>query len=345
LKGHGKPQHGTCTETNEVELLTLPVGGADVTSNLAHREFSLITVWGFPFEPSGAKIDANPLVKAASGPLSRAYGLVKRYDRAVEQLVGKALPFVHHLPSLARFGIEFGAGFLLGQGYLGVIKIGSSALKAFFAAAKFAPQLAAALTAGAEIAERTHQLKSLQEIISYVSGLADKGEYPVMGAVIRGRFLTSGYGKYGDPAKPSYVPLDSQLALSVKTTKFPTITVQVSRRAENNVDPNNPVTNGPLRWSGNSKPLDIFNKLSSNPAGVLTDAASFPYSIGLHGVHEVHANTAQTPALTKAVEDRAEEGTDFNAEAGEAALPDCSPFSNFPDTGTAICYKFNDGRP
>jgi hypothetical protein len=136
------------------------------------------------------------------------------------------------------------------------------------------------------------------------------------------------------------------LGLSVKTTKFPTISVKVSREAEANLDPNNPVTNGQLPWASMASPqLDIFNRLSSNPAYLLTNSAATHYADGVHGIHEIHADTSQTPALTAAVEKHAEEETEFEAEASEAALPGCGAFTGIPEFGTSMCFKFNDGKP
>lgn len=341
MKIHGSVKHGSCPETNEVPVLTLPVGGADVPSSLSPREFSLITVWGFPFEPTGVRVDPSTLVERGKNVLRTLYYPLKLYDKAIEKLVG-LLPFYHSLNKFGRFAVEFGASYLLGTKFVKAVGAAPAVATKFFEGAKYLPQVIAGLEAAETLSHRGHSINSLREFLGFVSGLAAEGEYPVMGAVIRGRFLVSGYAGEGNLK----VPLDSMLGVSVKTTNFPTISVKVSRAAEANLDPNNKVTTGLLPWgSMASSQLDIFNKLTSNPSYLLTNAATTHYADGVHGIHELHADTSQTPVLTAAVERKAEEETEFDAEASEAALPDCGAFTGIPAFGTTVCYTFSDGKP
>jgi hypothetical protein len=342
LEDHGKTLRGSCPETNHVEELTLPVGGSDVPgSGLTSREFALITVWGFPFNPVGDRVDADTLASRTSDVAHRLYAFVQAFDKAIEDSFGE-IPGYKALPHLLRFGIEFAASYLLGSGVVATVAKAPGLATKFVEGAKYLPQLVSGLEAAESLAHGAHTLKSIQEVIAYLSGFAAKGEYPVMGAIIRGRFLVSGYTKLNN----TLIPLDSMLGLSVKTTNFPTISLKVSRNAEANLDPNNKVTTGPLPWASMaSKQLDIFNKLSSNPANVLVDAADKKYPDGLEGVEEVHADTKQLPELTKAVEEHDEEGTALGPELGETELPNCEPFTALPEVGTSICYDFLDGRP
>ena len=79
-----------------------------------------------------------------------------------------------------------------------------------------------------------------------------------MGAIIRGRFQVSGYQQTGavDPqtGTAAKIPLFPMLGISVASTKFPTISLKVSRSALPNVDPNNAVTTGPLPWTSRHPP-------------------------------------------------------------------------------------------
>jgi hypothetical protein len=342
IHDHGKTLHGSCNEVNHVQELTLPVGGSDVPgSGLTSREFALITVWGFPFNPVGDRVDPDTLAARTSDVAHRLYAFVQAFDKAIEDSFGE-IPGYKQLPHLLRFGIEFGASYLLGSGIVSAAAKAPGLATKFFEGAKYLPQLLEGLKAAEELSHGAHKLKSLQEVVAYLSGFAAKGEYPVMGSIIRGRFLVSGYTKLNN----TLIPLDSMLGLSVKTTNFPTISLHVSRNAEANLDPNNPVTTGPLPWkSMASKQLDIFNKLSDNPTNVLVDASGKKYDDGLEGVEEVHADTKQLPELTKAVEEHDEEGTALGPELGETDVPDCEAFTALPAVGTSICYDFLDGRP
>jgi hypothetical protein len=348
VDNHGTITKGTCPETNHVEMLTLPIGGSDDGSGkLAPREFALMTVWGFPFEPTGQRVDPDSLLVRGKGVLQDIYSYVQNFDTAVERTIGTIVTFYKRLPSLVRFGIEFGASAYMGTKIVHVIKAAPVAVEAALAGSKYLPYVLPALKAAGSVAEGLHGLKAAQEIIAYLSGFSDKGEYPVMGAIIRGRFQPTGY--YTVPqetGKALYVPTGTALALSAKTTKFPTFSIEVSRQAEQNLDPNNPVKTGPLPWTSGSTPqLNVHNTLSRNPAGEITNAADEHYGIGIHGVHEIHANTSQTPELTKAAEEHAEEFTNFEAELDEDAVPKCDPETFFAIDGSFLCYKFKDGRP
>jgi hypothetical protein len=144
---NGKVQHGSCRETNEVPVLTLPAGGADVgTGALSPREFSLITVWGFPFEPTGVRVDPTSLVEQGKNVLRKLYYPLKLYDKAIEKLVG-LLPFYHSLNKLGRFAVEFGASYALGTKFVKAVGAAPAAASRFFEGAKYLPQVIEALKA------------------------------------------------------------------------------------------------------------------------------------------------------------------------------------------------------
>ncbi|MGO9977429.1 MAG: carboxypeptidase-like regulatory domain-containing protein [Solirubrobacteraceae bacterium] len=337
---------GSCDETHYVPMLVLPVGGADYHSTLSPREFSLIVVWGFPFEPQGVRVDPNTLYEQGKHLLLAP---IRAYDHAIESLVGTLVP---HAPHLVRAGLEFGASYLLGTGFIKAVEASPVLLTGLFKTATYLPQVLAGVEEAAHLLHKGHNLNSFREAVGTLAGLALNSEYPVMGAIVRGHFEVSGYQQTGvvNPAtgQPEEIPLDSMLGLSIATTKFPTISVQVSRSALANDDPNNKVTSGPqpLPWASmSSRQLDISNTLSGNPPYLVTNAAASHYSDGLHGVHQIHANTSQLPALEAAVHDHAEEASDFVAEVTEAKLPSCGAFTALPAVGTTICFKFNDGRP
>ncbi|MGO9792128.1 MAG: hypothetical protein ACLP8S_22285 [Solirubrobacteraceae bacterium] len=339
---------GSCPEQSAVPMLVLPVGGADDASKLSPEEFSLIVAWGFPFEPEGVRVDPSTLYERGKHVLLAP---IRAYDHAIERLIG-LIPGIHHVPYLVRAGLEFGASYLLGTKFIGAVRAAPAVLTGLFKTATYLPQVIGGIETSAHIFHYLHGANSFREVLNILAGLAPKSEYPVMGAIIRGRFQVSGYQQTGvlnpQTGKPEEIPLDSMLGLSVATTKFPTISLQVSRSALANDDPNNKVTSGPqpLPWASMaSHQLDISNKLSKNPPYLITNAAASHYSDGLHGVHQIHANTSQLPALEAAVHDHAEEASDFVAEATEAKLPSCGAFTALPAVGTTICFKFNDGRP
>jgi hypothetical protein len=344
-KKGGKSKHGTCEEKVVAPMLTLAAGGADLPkSDMTGRRFAIAITWPFPFEPEGFQVDPNTIVEKTRGVLRALYHPVVLYDEAIEGLVhgfASMLPF--KTPKIVRYGLEFGASFLIGGKAVKLLGKAPAALEASLEGSKYLPAALAATETTAEASHYAHDANSFRELIGIGSSYMKSGEYPVMGAIIRGTFKL---GNYHNDAGV-IVADHSTLALNVKTTNFPTITMKVSRAAAATIDPENPAFNGLIPWhSGGTPNRQFTNLLNKNPAYTVTDAAARKYGVGLHGVHKVHHDTSQLPKLTESVEEHKEEGTEFESEFKEAKEPACDAFAQpIAGTGTDFCYLFKDGRP
>ncbi len=215
----------SCSEPAPVEPLVLPAGGSDLSgskASISDREFSLIVAWEFPFEPTGVRVDHTTLYERGKHVLLSA---IEAYDHAIEALVAH-IPGIRNAPRLVRAGLEFGASFGLGTKFVNTVKAAPEVL-----GGKFLPEVIAAVEESGHLAHQLHNANSLREAIGILSGFTAESGYPVMGAIIRGRFQVSGYQQTGavDPqtGTAAKIPLGGTLGISVASTKFPTISLKV----------------------------------------------------------------------------------------------------------------------
>jgi hypothetical protein len=198
---------------------------------------------------------------------------------------------------------------------------------------------------GGLTAERFHVAKTVQEIAGFVAGYS--GEYPVMGAVIRGQF-TSLCDKEEGPRTCS----KTALAVTVKTTKFPNISLSIKREAypASILDTVYTAKGGKLlpwqrRFTGN--PVS-YNPFSRNPAYLIADAATnyHKYDSGPIAVENIESDTSQTKAIGESMAKYGELASNFTAEENLAPEPGCT-FGGDPigNEASTLCWVFDDGRP
>jgi hypothetical protein len=366
---HGHVQKGTCEQKVHEPLLVLPVGGADTAhGELPATDFSLIVAWAFPFDPAGVRIDPSTFSARAVGGVVNAWhfilSLTSTYDRFVEGIVeelGKLTGAEKLAEKLwpparvtGRLAIEFGASELLGLGTLKAIAKAPAVVKRLVDTERYLPSLIRAIEKGAHLGHTVgHVLHGyntkrevveslIKEIVEVTASFSPEGGYPVMGAVIRGRFATTAHHDYGAGNR---LPDDSTLALSARTTELPSIKLAVTRSALRSPNPKRTVTNGPLPWhSSSSATLNVFNLLGEHQSNLLTDPFVPHHERGLKAVEEIEHATSQLPELAEAVRRSEEEVTQFTAEDREAERPGCSSIGE-PEHGSFLCYVFRDARP
>ena len=199
-------------------------------------------------------------------------------------------------------------------------------------------------------AERLHQYSVAQEAAGLYTGYHG---YPVMATVIRGKFTTP--DKTYNAAAKQVIPDSTMLAVSVKSTRFPSISLKISRDALQ-VTNHGPVATGLLPWkTALSGTPETYNPLSATfPASFIADSAKtgHSYASGLGAVDAYKTDTAQTPEVGYGLTHYGNLASNFGAEEAEADDPECdakgfknvSPREITTQSGT-ICWFFTDGRP
>jgi hypothetical protein len=196
----------------------------------------------------------------------------------------------------------------------------------------------------AALGEIAHYGKDLSEIAEYLDGFLS-GE-PIMSAVIRGRFAKA--GKVGQLRATT-------LGLSVATTKYPNVTVMVSRQAFKYQDDKYPPFSGPLSraWARApyASPVSTANPFGDNPYGLVNNSErnGTTYASGKTALDDLLDDTAQIPAVDSSMHTGGlVEG--FDDERGSATAPACSSSVGFnpvrvlsQPADETICWRFNDG--
>jgi hypothetical protein len=178
-----------------------------------------------------------------------------------------------------------------------------------------------------------------------LEGLMEEGHYPVMGAVIRGKFTTTTY--VHNASLNQQIPVAETLGLSVKSTSFPDISLTVARDALAGTS-SSPVWSRPLPWpsgAGSTTTAEPFtqNPFGSNPAGLIAHTTK-QYLRGRTAVLGIISATRELDSVGEDVEKTGDLETDFGKEQSLAPEPGCSNLG-IPTTGSTICWKFEDTRP
>ena len=329
-----------CHVTAQISPLffALP-GGNDPNGQVAGNAFTIIALWNVPFEPSGAEVapdtSAEAFLKSIVGD-ELGENVVKAYE---------SLPWFLH----------FSFGYALLDGGVQALEGGAKLATKLPSAVKAATNIVQSLEVAGNIAEKLHNFHTVWDVSKWPGSLAGavamlgKNHYPLMGAVIRGNFLSTYTSD--DPKDANRHIKTSTLALSVKSTSFPDITLQLTRAAKS---PNNfndcPVQNGPLPWANTSSVftdtacLVTSNPFTGNPADMIVKNTK-SYTSGKGAVESIVADTSQLSAIGTEIKDQASLQEGFGNDQGLVAAPSCTNTGVATNRNNTICWVFRDGRP
>ena len=356
--GHGKFKTGGCaTKPTPVPLLIWPATGGDNFNGVGgSNRFTLLASWGLPFSPPGVTVDPE-------GTLAER--LFRGGLKAGELLYSTLGEHFEKLPRPARFAFEFAASYLLDTGAVkGILAAAprvSAALRATTLTAKTIARIERFGTIGKRALEFWHATKAAQELIGFLVGQL---RYPVMSAVIRGKFTSS---HYIPVATGVSTPAKTNLALSVSTTAFPTISLTVNRSAyqgapETGKYARKPPFEGKLPWqtalAGTPQTYNPFSghailkgheaaNVAGNPEDQLTNPSHNHHNYltaGRRAVRNLLADMSQNPAVTNSVQLHGSLLSGFHAEQRLAPNPSCDAdgVALHPKT---ICWTFDDLHP
>ncbi len=147
------------------------------------------------------------------------------------------------------------------------------------------------------------------------------------------------------------MPYEQTLALAVHSSKFPDISVQVTREATQS-GPSGSVFSGLFPWAGQSLNPATHNPfqlgvpyLVANTQSTNGGTGKLAYSSGEHAVKNIESQTKQNPEVAKSIRNKG--GLASGAPAAIAAVPQptCDLDTLVANGVETICWKFNDWRP
>jgi hypothetical protein len=335
-------QKGSCQEPGDSKIMAAVQ--TDGTS------FTMEVVWGFGFPSvTGVKGGEPPgVIERRIVPLLDNFG---PWGKKLHQSFDKLTPGQKFqvVTTISMFS-------LLAAMHIVVAPLVALAPAALAAAGVSAAE-AEALVETADVLELLHKAHSVSEALEVLNAFG--GSYPIAAAIVRGEFslergelVTANHMDY-------YVGGKTTLALSVVSTKFPSVALLVQRRSyPENFSRLLPWANNPLPY-GN---VSIANTFSQNPAAsYLVNVLANPgaYASGQPSAYDaMWADTAQLPRLRDAV---TMTGGPYPADkngvswAGlrkevqdEAIVPACKVDINHSDqletaSDNTICWRMNDG--
>jgi hypothetical protein len=345
-------ERGTCSEQREVPVLAYPE--TDGTS------FTVLLAWGIPFTGPGISEDVTP------GLITRAWlkviGLLpavgkKIYNAAVKKW-GTLTPAVREF-------IEICIIMATTKGLGTLVKMAPAAIEGLVGEKLTEAELAA-LVRWAGFAEIMEQVHTVGEWVAYLNGFG--GSYPIPAEVIRGQFTTANGIEAEVGGKKRLIAGNTVLGLSTVATNFPTIKLQVQRRAYQEAATLLP-WKGTARGDGDTP--SVYNQFPSKPAyQVNIPAEAGQYASGQESSFKALwddttnlpwvSNTVSwyitlTPGEGEGGEDGAATnrgvplGNNFKYEQAEAPAPKCSGTGGadalHADTNDTICWEFWDGKP
>jgi hypothetical protein len=326
----------TCDQTVQVPVLTVAIGGADgSTGNLSNNDFTIITTWALPFDGPGAKIDPTGTMISA---LSQTKG---------PKLAKELFENFEKLPQAQKFPIEFGLSYLIGSGEVKAIKAGPAVFESFLAGgSKLFPGVASGLKLSGEVAELRHAYHSVLELYEGTVGYEADGD-TIMSSVVRGNFDSD----VVTVAQGDTRILKTTLAVSAASTRFPNISLQITRAAKPSSDPQSLVYNGLLPWHNQyevkaTASPQTSNRFTNNPPYLIANSTGtgHSYASGKNAIKDVIADTSQMPAVNNSIKASGTLVSGFNLEQIEAKYPTCDGVGD-PISLSTICWVFKDGRP
>jgi hypothetical protein len=327
-------KHRSCALKAQISpvAMVLP-GGADAAGLVPKNAFTIVVLWYIPFDPGGEapapNTSAERFLKALLG------------DEHGEALVSAW----ESLPWPLRFG------FLSGLGTGGVKGLEALAhLNKLSGAAKLAESLELLESIGHKLhsAHSSWDLAHFAESVAGVVGLMGEGDYPVMATVLRGSFDTQ-FSTFDTSNK--YIS-HSTFGLSVKSTKFPDISVKITRQVQPNQSSLCPVGAGAtqLPWAPTVAGCPIVtNPFARNqPSMVMQNHKSL--ARGTKAVKAIEADTRQFGEFKTHVRESGDLYSNFSVEQDVVPAPSCDENGDTggkdkPNTAYTMCWVFNDGRP
>ena len=316
---------GTCDQTSEIPALAFPVP--------EEHGFTIVVAWGFPFSGSGAQTSLT-LDKAEFLEVAEKAGVAQDKNIAT---------YWDHAAYDGKFALQLALMAAAVSGGLKLLELGaeSAAVRQWVS-----EQFAKSAGKFAGLAERAHQAKDVVEVTEWLNAFSNEQGY--MMAVIRGQFEPV-FSKKG-------VHVATILALSQATTKFPNISISISRQAFAYHDDRFPAFSGSLPWRnsplGTTKPASpaVSNPLAGNPTGflVVNDESYASGTAALKALRE--ATDESLSQVTYSINTHGNLAWNFLNEQREAGVapPECKPtlpgdaISQGDDPNT-ICWRFNDG--
>jgi FG-GAP repeat len=328
---------GHCQQASHAQLTVLPVPDG--------KTFTIVLAWGFPFEAPGARAENSEIIRNLIERNVKYWGREIGVDSLVKAYEGS--------PEGVKFAFEMAVSLALATGGLKLASLAPAALRALAAEwtltdeqAAWALKLADYAHVGHTLGEYFHVAHATTELTSFIDSFG--GTYPVMSAVVRGSFNT--------------VPLDAgfsgdtTLSVSTKTTKFPNISMVISRAVYPTTVNGEKVFSGRLPWANRryntpSVPA-VSNSFPHAQFPLINDTAGNGqyYASGTDALTAIWAETRQLPDVETAIED-GNLGVKFDQERAEDhAPPSCAETA--PGIGLspgaappgAICWIFGDGR-
>ena len=356
---------GACSETHAVdpmEFLHVSTDELPGAGKLASNEFSLVVAWTFPFDPPGLQIDTGSAAGSTAGGVAGAIAslpakailfFLDGISSITEEFGTTVIPGYRAMPEGEKLATDLAIGFFMGEGGVKAIQ-GAAA-----AAATFAGEGSAVLPwleRTATFAERLDQGHKPYEVLKAGSGwFAGPESWPVMAAIVRGTFDREKVDLPG-PAPAIYGP--TTLGISVLTSRFPTIAVEVSREAFHRTD-GQAVANGVLPWTTNTAGVPVstsnpFQHDAGNPPYLVNDSTTNKdstgqgkqvYTSGKQAMQNVLADATQTPTVSASIRESGGILKGFAESVEKAPEPACDKYGRSIANQKTICWRFQDGRP
>lgn len=314
-------------------------GGSDNDGRVDPTSFTVLAFWYVPFTPESAVVPPGTTIESWE---AKIFG---------EESAHEFVEHWEHAPFIPKFVVSL----LIAEGVTKSFEAGLKVASAVAAGLHATAKQIKILTNAESIPKALHNLHTIYDLEGEANGLADlldpKESYPVMGAVIRGQFTTTQF--IDNKSDSEEIPARETLGLSMTATKFPDISLKITRNA---LGPQgvskNPVWIGALPWANgswnyvNAQPATA-NPFASNPTYLIAQTTT-PYARGESAVDSVLADTSPLKSIDPAL---IRSGGDLNAKfSSEQALadpPDCSTTGvpGGPNAASTICWEFEDGRP
>jgi hypothetical protein len=314
---------GHCSQKVRAPMLAVPITNGNT--------FTILLAWGFPFDPPGVIAHDSELI---SHLISHAF---KKIAETLGE-IGDTLRLTYENSSeTTKFIFEIAVTLALSKGAFTLAEI-SPATLGRLAGGFTAAQVAYAL----EIADYAHIGHTLADVGSYINGYG--GAYPIMSAVVRGKFTT-------DPL-PAGFTRDTKLAISAKTTKFPTIGFYITRDVDPVTFNNQEPKSGLLLWGNTPFPTysqsAVANSYPIEQSYMLNDASKGYYASGSTALRNINKDTEQLPKVDASLED-GDLTAKYEQEKDSATAPPACPYTAGPLLPSeapkgSICWIFEDGR-
>jgi hypothetical protein len=360
-------EEGECFQS----AMTVPVLVAvDVgKKGLASNEFAVEVAWWLPFDPLGVQVAPE------SG-----FGqyILKHMGKFGEELYSAWEDTPESLKLLMSIPLGLAASYYLGELAVQAVEVyGPEYLPTFLAelgvpvsewSAKTFESLEY-LGSAAKWLHRYQTLKEVKEAIEETVGVlvGHYAGYPVMAEIIRGKFKSFPCLQ----GSTIGVVCSSSLGVSLSTTHFPNISLQVNRSVCQCGQPAGNFITGNLPWAnvpnGITRPAKdndgtlfgyssyytsnpFFSGSPKSPLVVNSNANGHYYASGAAAVANVAADTSQNPDVAKSIKKDATLDSGFLPALSRVQAPNCtlntqvSPALVNGGSSSSICWGFDDGR-